>query len=595
MNEHTITSLGDQALVLDQTSHEDFPREKDDTPTVLEVATVDNVNNFEHENAVDDLQKYQETDIKDKENTDEIGTIIMQELKDDSSNFLKSVCNEDDGGCKKNDVGSLACQDQTCSLKQVEVVETCTEKSRVKDVGCGSNSYRSVEKVMLDDPKEDFTENDVDDNKKNMQMPLLSQPHIQNQSFQGSFFFVDGGYRLLRSLTGGSNVPSLVLLDPIVQHHYVFNEDVDITYSSLVNFLDKFLNGSLSPYQLSASSAISYKEPQKPPFVNLDFHVVDPIPRVTTNTFCELVFGFDPCVSGGTVASSQLQNLGDAWNKDVLVFFGSSWCGFCQRVELIVREVYRAFKNLNHILECDNSFSNPVCPQGDIETYNLPSVFLMDCVQNDCAYFLKAVGKNELYPELLLYPALNKSAIPYVDNFSVVNIMKFLESQGRDSAGLNKYKGFLWKQSWNSSNRNARPHEATSSLISKAEPIPDVSTHQNVEPRAEERPLVETTPLQGLDNKRPYIVTGSMLFATEKLLQAIPFDNSSILIVFAGEDQAFQGVIINKPISWNVFDNLEKDLETIKQAPLYYGGPVRAQGLPLVSLTRKPIEDSQKL
>ncbi|KAG0486308.1 hypothetical protein HPP92_008403 [Vanilla planifolia] len=155
--------------------------------------------------------------------------------------------------------------------------------------------------------------------------------------------------------------------------------------------------------------------------------------------------------------------------------------------------------------------------------------------------------------------------------------------------------GFLWKQSWNSSNRNARPHEATSSLISKAEPIPDVSTHQNVEPRAEERPLVEPTPLQGLDNKRPYIVSGSMLFATEKLLQAIPFDNSSILIVFAGEDQAFQGVIINKPISWNVFDNLEKDLETIKQAPLYYGGPVRAQGLPLVSLTRKPIEGFSKV
>ncbi|KAG0484483.1 hypothetical protein HPP92_008562 [Vanilla planifolia] len=297
MNEHTITSLGDQALVLDQTSHEDFPREKDYTPTVLEVATVDNVNNFEHENAVDDLQKYQETDIKDKENTDEIGTIIVQELKDDSSNFLKSVCNEDDGGCKKNDVGSLACQDQTCSLKQVEVVETCIEKSRVKDVGCGSNSYRSVEKVMLDDPKEDFTENDVDDNQKNMQMPLLSQPHIQNQSFQGSFFFVDGGYRLLRSLTGGSNVPSLVLLDPIMQHHYVFNEDVDITYSSLVNFLDKFLNGSLSPYQLSASSAISYKEPQKPPFVNLVSMRLT-LSLSDNQYFCELVFGFDPCVSG---------------------------------------------------------------------------------------------------------------------------------------------------------------------------------------------------------------------------------------------------------------------------------------------------------
>lgn len=36
-------------------------------------------------------------------------------------------------------------------------------------------------------------------------------------------------------------------------------------------------------------------------------------------------------------------------------------------------------------------------------------------------------------------------------------------------------------------------------------------------------------------------------------------------------------------------------MEPLKQAPIFYGGPVRAQGLPLVSLARIPTEGYSKV
>ncbi|RWR90449.1 hypothetical protein CKAN_01954500 [Cinnamomum micranthum f. kanehirae] len=67
------------------------------------------------------------------------------------------------------------------------------------------------------------------------------------------FSLSDGGYRLLGSLTAGSKVPSVVIIDPGLQQHYVFPEESVFSYSSLVNFVNGFfLMGSLPSYQKSA-------------------------------------------------------------------------------------------------------------------------------------------------------------------------------------------------------------------------------------------------------------------------------------------------------------------------------------------------------
>lgn len=153
--------------------------------------------------------------------------------------------------------------------------------------------------------------------------------------FNGSFFYSDGNYKLLERLTGGCRIPSLVIVDPFWQQHYVYPEEKSFNFASLYGFLSDFLNGTLLPYQRTEHVLQGQREARHPPFVNLDFHEVDSIPRITAHTFSELVIGFN---------LSNKENTSNAWNKDVLVLFSNSWCAFCQRMEMIVREVYRAIK-----------------------------------------------------------------------------------------------------------------------------------------------------------------------------------------------------------------------------------------------------------
>ena len=167
------------------------------------------------------------------------------------------------------------------------------------------------------------------------QLDKVGNQQIYSQGFKGSFFFSDGGYRFLTALTSGSKIPSAVIIDPTLQQHYVFPENTVFSYSSLAAFLDSFRNGSVLPYQHSDSVVLSPREAPHPPFVNLDFREVDSIPRVTTHTFLELVLGFN---------KSGNQHSGHASKKDVLVLFTNNWCGFCLRMELVVREIYRAIK-----------------------------------------------------------------------------------------------------------------------------------------------------------------------------------------------------------------------------------------------------------
>lgn len=87
-------------------------------------------------------------------------------------------------------------------------------------------------------------------------------------------------------------------------------------------------------------------------------------------------------------------------------------------------------------------------------------------------------------------------------------------------------------------------------------------------------------------NERLQVVAGCILTASEKLLDVHPFDESKILIVKV--DQGFQGLIINKHISW---DSIEEGSEFLKEAPLSFGGPLVRQGMPLVTLSRKFSKD----
>lgn len=83
------------------------------------------------------------------------------------------------------------------------------------------------------------------------------------------------------------------------------------------------------------------------------------------------------------------------------------------------------------------------------------------------------------------------------------------------------------------------------------------------------------------------LVAGSILVASDKLLDVHPFDGSKILIVKVNKSTGFQGVIINKHISWDTLGKLDEGLEMLKKAPLSLGGPVIIRGMPLVALTRK--------
>lgn len=86
------------------------------------------------------------------------------------------------------------------------------------------------------------------------------------------------------------------------------------------------------------------------------------------------------------------------------------------------------------------------------------------------------------------------------------------------------------------------------------------------------------------------VVVGSILTATDKLLEVIPFDNSKIIIVKADEETGFQGLIFNKQIGWDALDELEEGLEFLKEAPVSFGGPVLRRGMPFVTLTSRVSE-----
>ncbi|KAL2518551.1 ThioThioredoxin-like fold [Abeliophyllum distichum] len=372
----------------------------------------------------------------------------------------------------------------------------------------------------------------------------------QQKDFGGPFFFLDGQYRFLESLTAGLKIPSVVILDPI------------FTATLCLGLSSQFLSGNLPPYQQSAPVVPSEREATTPPFVNLDFHEADSIPRVTTRTFAELVVG----------NKSDPKNVGYSWDRNVLVLFSYSWCGFCQRMEVVVREVYRAIKGYADT-ERKGLRKEKLMLTGEYvdAVSKLPLIYLMDCMQNDCSLILKPKLQRELYPHLLLFPAERKNSVSYDGDITVADIIKFLVAHGSHLLDLVMDKDIVQGQYLD----KAGPQTANlQHEILLGDRLPKVGVKYNK--------IGARFPVNL--NERPQVVAGCILTATENLLDVHPFDESKILIVKVDQSTGFQGLITNKHISW---DSIEEGSEMLKEAPLSFGGPLVRQGMPLVTLSRK--------
>ncbi|PHT89177.1 hypothetical protein T459_04290 [Capsicum annuum] len=469
-------------------------------------------------------------------------------------------------------------------------------------------------KKVADNPSAEETIKELDEQK-------------ENEYFRGSFFFLDGHYRHLRYLTSGSKIPSVVLIDPTSQQHYILSEQADFSCTLLSEFLDSFLNGSLNPYKQSELVVPTIAEAPIPPFVNLDFHEADSIPRLTGHMFNELVLD----------NQSDSKNSGSSRDKDILVLFSNSWCGFCQRMELVVREAYRAIKAYNKTLR--DGFKNEKLSLNGDEVRNailkFPVIYLMDCTLNDCSLILKTVLQRELYPSLLLFPAGRKKAIPYGGEIAVSNIINFLAHHGNHFYGLLQEKEFQGEVPWCMlfvddvvsidkirGGVNAKLEVCRQTLESKGFRLnrtkteylecipwtggePGINHNMNSEAPcnnpAHEIVLQEgpptldiqfnqiRAPLSPSAKAAPHVAVGSVLVATDKLLNVHPFNGSKVLIVKVDQSTGFQGLIINKHISWDSLDELEDGLQLLKEAPLSFGGPVMQLGMPFVAFSRKYI------
>lgn len=171
------------------------------------------------------------------------------------------------------------------------------------------------------------------------------QGHSKSSKPQLRFFFRDGDDLLKEKLTMSVVTPAVVIVNPETKAYFVFPLNESITPSSLITFIDQFFLGLLEETVRSEPPPGPPKEGPRPPYANFDFHDQNAIPHVTADLFHHEVLGFPPNAIACTAsAATESDLMGPAWKKDVLVLFTTPWCGFCKRMELVVREVYRALK-----------------------------------------------------------------------------------------------------------------------------------------------------------------------------------------------------------------------------------------------------------
>ncbi|CAI0378055.1 unnamed protein product [Linum tenue] len=417
---------------------------------------------------------------------------------------------------------------------------------------------------------------------QSLNLDSLAEEQQEVENFPGSFSFSDGNYRLLEALTGETRIPSLVIIDPVSHQHYVLPGNIDFSYASAESFVNRFLNGSLFPFQLSESEPASPREGSHPPFVNQNFHEVDSIPRVTVHRFHEMVIGFNQSDGENAVGAS--------WNEDVLVLFSNNWCGFCQRMNLVVREVFRGIKGCMNVLKMGSTAKDTIL--SDTSETKFPKVFLMDCTLNDCSLTLRSVGMRDVYPTLLLFPAKSKVAVPYEGDATVNDIIEFIVNHGSNSEHLTSETGILRSaaRKGRKVQQSGKDSSATTKLHDKdayVESQEVILKHQAPEEAAAYSETESHTSRHSSNSAPPHVVIGTILSATSKITSQ-PFDDSRVIIVAADEGAGyFQGLMYNKPLRWEAVPSLEEGLkEVLKQAPLSFGGPLVRSGLPFVALTR---------
>ncbi|KAH0926862.1 hypothetical protein HID58_019118 [Brassica napus] len=405
-------------------------------------------------------------------------------------------------------------------------------------------------------------------------------------SFTGLFFFSDANYKLLRGLTGDVKIPSAVIIDPALQQHYVLQDELAFSYSSLVDSLHGYLNGSLSPYTRSETTIHKPKEATVPPFVNLDFHEADSIPRITVNRFSHMVQAWNQ--SSGEKAPCPLC-------EDVLVLFSNSWCGFCQRMELAVREVYRSLKDCKAILqrESKNKHKSAETPTNG-ENLKSPLIYLMDCTLNDCSLILNSINQREVYPSVVFFPAERNKVILYEGETSVTDITEFLDRHANNSreffriiptlSGKGRKHSNKLDQSSSAVNNEVKEKDVdklVEVVVSNRDPPEREVTQDQVSP--------QSPPMHSVKPAVPKVKIGTILVATERLGDSPPFSNSKILILKASRESGFMGVIFNKRLRWSSFPDLDggQTAELLKDTILSLGGPVMDPEKPLLALSRE--------
>ncbi|URD85343.1 hypothetical protein MUK42_27554 [Musa troglodytarum] len=161
--------------------------------------------------------------------------IMMDERKqsehpDDVANFLETR----EAAPYDNDNAFLCHVERSCWVEQ----ELPTPKEHVQEEQADKiDSTSSIRQVKSDFGHSSSVLSAGDDMgsiRISNRLRKADEPCYQWQPFLGSFFFIDGGYRLLRTLTAESRIPSLVILDPVMQQHFVFSEATDINYPSVM-------------------------------------------------------------------------------------------------------------------------------------------------------------------------------------------------------------------------------------------------------------------------------------------------------------------------------------------------------------------------
>ncbi|KAI3467871.1 hypothetical protein Pfo_024534 [Paulownia fortunei] len=248
-------------------------------------------------------------------------------------------------------------------------------------------------------------------------------------------------------------------------------------------------------------------------------------------------------------------------------------------MELVVREVYRAVKGYAN-MKINSSKKEKLMLTGEYvadAVLKLPLIYMMDCTRNDCSLITKPILQREVYPLLLLFPAERKNnTVSFEGDIAVSDIIKFLAAHGSHVLDLIMDKSFLQDQ--NSVTEGPQTRSLHHEVLLK-DRLQNVAVKYQINAQ-----------LPVGSHERPQLFAGCVLSATEKLLDVHPFDESKILIVKVDQSTGFQGLIVNKHISWDSLEDLEEGFELLKEAPLSFGGPVMMRGMPLVALTHKFIE-----